>query len=596
MRSKHFCLTGTLLCGVLLFLAACSRLPSPDTFNPSADQTYYVKPASQGGNNANNGLSIATAWATIQYAVDTAAPGDVIFVEPGTYNEQVVITKSGLPGTRTRLFAHTNNGGVSIVYQGTNKNFYEQAAIRLEAPNGQPISNWLISGFYIDGGSDPNRQNLPYLQTGILAKRGENIVLQWNTIYRTGAAGIQFKPYVTGSTVCPTYGNGSTTQEFKENTECAVQNKNISIFNNTINTSNLGTFSSPTSTASYLDQEALSLWGVDGFDVHNNTLINGGKEGIDVKVGGRNGSIYNNTITTQGQLGSSIGIYIDGERAVSSNINIYKNKIHSNKGTGIAISTEAASYNTSGATNLSGTVFDCTNGSCAGTPDVNVIYVSGINVYNNLIYDNGTPQQGKALFITNQVKNVNVYHNTFNNNFRSFQILDVGPDPLNNFPGYNGVYAKSIVLRNNIFSNHPNPGYVRNAGVSTGRVTIENNLFTGATYSNNAGTSYVTSTTWSCIPTSDPSSNSTGICGTNANKPKYNKLVTATIYILTTDPLYATDPFMLRLPDPAQNYVGSPALNAGSYTVSVATTDYLGVIRPIGPSGQRPDMGAYERP
>lgn len=47
---------------------------------------YYVDPA---GNNNNNGRTLATAWATINYATATAPAGSTIIIYPGTYRMPV---------------------------------------------------------------------------------------------------------------------------------------------------------------------------------------------------------------------------------------------------------------------------------------------------------------------------------------------------------------------------------------------------------------------------------------------------------------------------------------------------------------------------
>ena len=58
---------------------------------------YYVR---TDGNDSHDGLSLATAWKTIQHAADTLTTGDVVRVQSGTYNEEVVITTSGTPSGR----------------------------------------------------------------------------------------------------------------------------------------------------------------------------------------------------------------------------------------------------------------------------------------------------------------------------------------------------------------------------------------------------------------------------------------------------------------------------------------------------------------
>src|SRR5436189_3937979 len=62
--------------------------------------TYYV--STQG--NDNNPGTAAAPWATLQYAVDTIAPGDTILVGAGTY-PGCRIGSSGLVGSAKALKA-----------------------------------------------------------------------------------------------------------------------------------------------------------------------------------------------------------------------------------------------------------------------------------------------------------------------------------------------------------------------------------------------------------------------------------------------------------------------------------------------------------
>jgi hypothetical protein len=48
---------------------------------------WYV--SSKQGNDANDGKSPATAFATLSHAADAAAAGDTIFLAPGAYDQDL---------------------------------------------------------------------------------------------------------------------------------------------------------------------------------------------------------------------------------------------------------------------------------------------------------------------------------------------------------------------------------------------------------------------------------------------------------------------------------------------------------------------------
>ena len=78
-----------------------------ETIETSQTNTYYVSPVS--GSDSNPG-SIVQPWKTVQHAVDSVVPGDTIYLREGVYEEQVIITTSGLsdlPITLTSYFGET---------------------------------------------------------------------------------------------------------------------------------------------------------------------------------------------------------------------------------------------------------------------------------------------------------------------------------------------------------------------------------------------------------------------------------------------------------------------------------------------------------
>lgn len=62
----------------------------------AAAQDLYVDGAN--GDDSNDGLSMATAWKTIQKSFDSASPGSTVWISEGTYVEHPVLHVSGLPG------------------------------------------------------------------------------------------------------------------------------------------------------------------------------------------------------------------------------------------------------------------------------------------------------------------------------------------------------------------------------------------------------------------------------------------------------------------------------------------------------------------
>ncbi len=64
--------------------------------------TYCV---ATNGSDSSDG-TCAYPWKTIQHAANTVSAGDTVYVENGTYNEQITITKSGNPGNYTTFAAY----------------------------------------------------------------------------------------------------------------------------------------------------------------------------------------------------------------------------------------------------------------------------------------------------------------------------------------------------------------------------------------------------------------------------------------------------------------------------------------------------------
>jgi hypothetical protein len=373
-------------------------------------RVFYVSPS---GSDENSG-SQDKPWKSINYAVSEDSPigaGDTVLVQPGTYTELISLGKSGSDSQRITLKA---NGDVTLRDPDPNSGGFPEGVI--QSP-GQ--SNWVIDGFRIENTS----------WAGISLSDAKNMTVQNNETYQTGSSGIIVLPKTF-------FGGG----------EKEITGSNVKILNNTIERANWK-WDGPGDTDG--DQEALSIWGVDGFEVANNTMIDGKREGMDIKVGSRNGLIHDNSITSQALISGTYdgfrggaAIYVDGNRADSFNLDIYNNEIFGNTADGILISDEIASVGD----------------------------VSDINIYNNVIYGNGRRIEngGVGVAIANNVRDVKIVNNTIAKNVQGVYIDN------NASTGYN---PRDILIRNNIFSDNE---YQNVDFQDASNVTLDNNLFTNS--------------------------------------------------------------------------------------------------------------------
>ena len=144
MRSQRM-RTNTFLLGCLLAISARAS-------------TYHV---STSGNNANTGLSIAQAWATIQHAADVALAGDSVIVQQGSYQGFAAMDHSGTQTAPIVFMAESS--GVAIT-----------APCAYNALDGINVENveWVvIEGFTVN--------DMP--RTGIRTALTDHVTIRYNT-------------------------------------------------------------------------------------------------------------------------------------------------------------------------------------------------------------------------------------------------------------------------------------------------------------------------------------------------------------------------------------------------------------------------------
>ena len=396
----------------------------------AAGATYVVSPA---GNDGNPGTP-AQPWRTISRALRGDSPagaGDTVLIKAGRYDENVVNARSGSPGQPLVI---AGESGTTI----------------------HPVRDGGYSDgvFMTTGTHDLVVQDLNVIADSATVWAGfafsdvRNVVVQRNTATRTWASGI---------IVYPAAGAG------------LVTNSNVKILNNVLTDVNVmtaktnlagGAFCKVDGVTMKCDQESLSVWGVDGFEVAFNRLDGGSKEGLDVKDGSRNGSVHNNDISHQARLTSSgaglyaagggPALYVDGGNAELFNVDVYANVVHDNFGDGITISDEVAAGRT-----------------------------HDVHVYNNVVYGNDATLGGSplnsCLTALNGVEAVTFENNTCSDNGYSMWVQATSIGSPNGITFRNNAISGSrrdavsfisgsnLALINNIFA----PGSYRSTNAST---------------------------------------------------------------------------------------------------------------------------------
>jgi len=77
-------------------------IPAPHTVKAAGYATYYVSPT---GDDANDGLSAAAPFGTLQHAADRLTPGDTLYLMDGTYRNQSIYL-NGFNKSATPVYTH----------------------------------------------------------------------------------------------------------------------------------------------------------------------------------------------------------------------------------------------------------------------------------------------------------------------------------------------------------------------------------------------------------------------------------------------------------------------------------------------------------
>ena len=403
---------AVVLSWALIGVADFSKLSQQKVFHMAGEGdkagVYYV---STTGSDSNPGTE-SLPWRTIQKAADTLSAGETVYIKAGTYSERIIPKNSGTPGNYITYQAYPED---IVVIDGDGVQMGWNHIGMVEINNKSYIK---FSGFKIEDSKGD----------AILVWHSDHIIVERNYIYRSCSRGIIV--------------------EYCNN--IIVDGNEVELGHSWVGPSWPNGYSGT--------GEDISIIATDVFEVKNNEVHHGYKEGIDIQASSSNGSVHHNNVHHQGKVISGVGIYVDGGYYLNYgypgtptiNINIYQNIVHDIYGPGLSIGTEMG-------------------GGVVGGWIENIIFDNNIS-YNNV--------NGMATLEVPGTRKLNIWfinNTSFNNSNSGFMCLD--------------SQFENLILRNNILSG--NGAQISNSyNQYLGNFTADHNLING--YTQMYGTDYVT--------------------------------------------------------------------------------------------------------
>lgn len=381
--------------------------PAPGT---GTGRTYYISPT---GDDRGAGTA-DRPWRTVNRATSSGAlrPGDTVRVAKGLYVERVRLRGSG-SSTRGHITLRGDAGAVIRDPQPNGENWIPGSTVIA-----QNVSHWLIEGLRVENAG----------WAGIALAGTHHMIVANNRVVGSGASCIIALPadHFTGG-------------------EAEVQSSDLTVMSNTLQKCNRRYPGGGTDLGA---QEALSVWGVDRFEVAGNRVLGCTREGIDAKTGSRHGRIHHNTVTgcasvsgTPAGYNGGPALYLDGNRADMFDIEVDHNLVYRNVADGITVADEDADHGD----------------------------VRRIRIHDNVVHTNGRQgvNGGAGVTVAGNTTGVVVEHNTLYANVQAFWLGQGTYAP--------GYQPRDVVFRNNIAAASTwRNGVLRPAA----RVTLTDNVIT----------------------------------------------------------------------------------------------------------------------
>ncbi|OQP56798.1 hypothetical protein A3860_09435 [Niastella vici] len=426
MQSNLMVMRNVFVLSVLLFCFSCKKDSSvnPDNkdnpVNATAVKTYYVDGTS--GNDSNDGLSLATAWKTIQKSFNTAVAGGLVLIKGGTYYEQLTVKVSGTAGSPVTF---TNYNGEQVIIDGSKNSGTTIVTIADK-------SNLVFSNLTIQNMTKNNA-------TGVLLSASKSGAAS-NITFRN----VVFKNIKWTSSASTTPNSSQNAQPFIAFGYGTAQANAITnlVIDSCEFTGNITGYS-----------ESLSLDGnIDGFTITNNKVHDNSNIGI-AAIGhygtssnstldqSRNGLIRGNICyNNKAGYATSGGIYVDG----GGNIKIDQNITYQN-GYGIEIGNEE-NGTASNITVTNNVIYlnEVAGIAIGGYDSGNSGQVTNCIIRNNSFLKNNTNNDGSGEIYMTKASNCTIGNNVFYTNSQNtlFTLENISPQTGNSFD-YNDWYTQS---------------------------------------------------------------------------------------------------------------------------------------------------------